>query len=50
MQGAQSAGQAFGSVIGGGMVSLLASYAGLAIGFVLLATAYLSLKPARRRR
>jgi hypothetical protein len=50
MQGAHSAGQAVGSVIGGGMVSVLASYAGLAIGFILLATAYLSLKPARRRR
>jgi hypothetical protein len=50
MQGAQSAGRAVGSVIGGGVVSILASYAGLAIGFILLATAYVSLKPARRRR
>jgi len=50
MQGAQSTGQTVGSVIGGGLVSVLAGYAGLAIGFVLLATAYLSLKPARRRR
>lgn len=49
-QGAQAAGQTVGSVIGGGVVNLLAGYAGLAIGFVLLATAYLSLKPARRRR
>lgn len=49
-QGTQSAGQAVGSFIGGGVVSLLAGYAGLAIGFVLLVTAYCSLKPARRRR
>lgn len=49
-QGAESAGQAVGSLIGGGVVSMLAGYAGLAIGFVLLATAYFSLKPARRRR
>lgn len=50
MQGAQSAGQAFGSAIGGGVVSVLAGYAGLVIGFVLLATAYFSLRPARRKR
>ncbi|MDD4237477.1 MAG: hypothetical protein PHT62_02795 [Desulfotomaculaceae bacterium] len=49
MQGAQSTGQTVGSIIGGGVVNMLAGYAGLAIGFVLLATAYLSLKPARRR-
>jgi hypothetical protein len=49
-QGLQSAGQAVGSLIGGSVVNILSGYAGLAIGFVLLATAYLSLKPARRRR
>lgn len=49
-QGVQAAGQAVGSAIGGGVVNVLAGYAGLVIGFVLLATAYFSLKPARRRR
>lgn len=49
-QGAQAAGQAYGSVLGGGLINLLSGYAGLLIGFLLLATAYCSLKPARRRR
>lgn len=49
-QEAQAAGQVAGTAIGVGVVNVLAGYAGLVIGFVLLATAYLSLKPARRRR
>lgn len=49
-QGAQVAGQAFGSALGGGIVSVLAGYTGILIGFLLLVTAYFSLKPARRRR
>lgn len=49
-QGAQAAGQAFGSTLGGGMITMLSGYFGLIIGFLLLATAYFSLKPARRRR
>lgn len=49
-QGAQAAGQAFGSALGGGIVNVLAGYTGILIGFLLLATAYYSLKPARRRR
>lgn len=49
-QGAQAAGQAFGSALGGGMVNIMAGYTGILIGFLLLATAYFSLKPARRKR
>ncbi|HPU35513.1 MAG TPA: hypothetical protein PL078_04380 [Bacillota bacterium] len=49
-QGAFAAGQSVGSAIGGGLVNMLTGYAGVLIGFVLLATAYLSLKPVRRRR
>lgn len=49
-QGAQDAGQAFGSTLGGGMITMLSGYFGLVIGFLLLTTAYFSLKPARRRR
>lgn len=49
-QGAHAAGQAFGSAVGGGLVNALAGYTGILIGFLLLVTAYFSLKPARRRR
>lgn len=49
-QGVKAAGQAFGSTLGGGLVNILAGYTGLFIGFLLLATAYYSLKPVRRRR
>lgn len=44
------AGQAFGSAVGAGVISVLAGYTGLFIGLVLLATAYCSLRPARRKR
>lgn len=49
-QGVTAAGQSFGSTLGGGLVNILAGYTGLLIGFLLLATAYFSLKPARRKR
>ncbi|HOV79666.1 MAG TPA: hypothetical protein PK728_06115 [Bacillota bacterium] len=49
-QGVEAAGQAFGSALGGGMINILAGYTGLLIGFLLLATAYFSLRPARRKR
>jgi len=48
-QSAYSASQAFGSAFGGGLINLLAGSAGILIGFLLLFTAYFSLKPARRR-
>jgi hypothetical protein len=47
-QGAQSAGEAFGSTLGGGLVNLLTGYTGILIGILLLAIAYFSIKPARR--
>lgn len=49
-QGVQAAGQAFGSTLGGGLINVLSGYFGLVIGCLLLAAAYLSLKPVRRRR
>ncbi|OPY58807.1 MAG: hypothetical protein A4E55_00681 [Pelotomaculum sp. PtaU1.Bin035] len=49
-QSVYHAGQAFGSALGGGLVNLLAGSAGILIGFLLLFTAYFSLKPARRKR
>lgn len=49
-QGASAAGQAFGSTLGGGLINILSGYFGLVIGFLLLATVYLSLRPARRKR
>ncbi len=48
-QGAQEAGQAFGSSMGGGLVNILSGYTGLLIGLFLLLMAYFSLKPSRRR-
>lgn len=47
-QGAQAAGEAFGSTLGGGLVNLLTGYTGFLIGILLLAIAYFSVKPARR--
>lgn len=47
-QGAQAAGESFGSVLGGGLVNLLTGYTGILIGIFLLAIAYISVKPARR--
>ncbi|BAF60306.1 MAG: hypothetical protein HPY89_02040 [Pelotomaculum sp.] len=49
-QGTRAAGQAFGSALGGGLINVLSGYTGLIIGFLLLATAYFSLKPVRRKR
>lgn len=49
-QEARAAGENIGFTPGGSVISLLSGYFGLVIGFLLLATAYLSLKPARRRR
>ncbi|HHU87004.1 MAG: hypothetical protein ACOX86_06885 [Pelotomaculaceae bacterium] len=49
-QGALAAGQTVGSAMGGGIINMLTGYTGILIGFVLLATAYFSLKPVRRRR
>ena len=49
-QGALTAGQTAGSAIGGGIINMLTGYTGILIGFVLLAAAYFSLKPVRRRR
>lgn len=48
-QGAQ-AGQALLPAAGASVISTLAGYIGLFIGFILLATAYCSLRPARRKR
>lgn len=48
-QSAYSASQAFGAAFGGGLINTLAGAAGILIGFVLLFTAYFSLKPVRRR-
>ncbi|OPZ70782.1 MAG: hypothetical protein BWY80_01445 [Firmicutes bacterium ADurb.Bin456] len=48
-QGALTAGQTAGSAIGGGIINLLTGYSGILIGLVLLAAAYFSLKPVRRR-
>lgn len=49
-QGAYAAGQSFGSTLGGGMINALAGYIGFLIGFILLAAAYYSMRPARRNR
>ncbi len=48
-QGAQAAGQAYGSTLGGGLVNILSGYTGILIGLLLLVMAYFSLKPSRRR-
>ncbi len=48
-QGTQVAGETFGSLLGGGLVNILSGYTGILIGLLLLATAYFSLQPARRR-
>lgn len=48
-QSAFSTSQAIGSACGGGLINMLAGSAGILIGFILLFTAYFSLKPARRR-
>ena len=48
-QGARAVGESFGSLLGGGLVSLLTGYTGILIGIFLLAIAYISIKPARRR-
>ncbi len=48
-QGARAVGASFGAALGGGLVSLLTGYTGILIGIFLLAIAYISVKPARRR-
>ncbi len=48
-QGAQAAGEAYGSSLGGGLVNILSGYTGILIGILLLLMAYFSLKPSRRR-
>ncbi|MCG9968021.1 hypothetical protein L9W92_08125 [Pelotomaculum terephthalicicum JT] len=47
-QNAYNASQAFGSAFGGGLINMLAGYAGILIGLLLIFIAYLSLKPVRR--
>ena len=48
-QGAQAAGEAYGSTLGGGLVNVLTGYTGILIGLLLLVMAYFSLRPSRRR-
>ncbi len=48
-QSARAAGESFGATMGGGLIGLLTGYTGVLIGILLLAIAYISIKPARRR-